>query len=402
MRILSFITTIIISILILGCSKQEIRNNEISLLREADDAISQGNFDEAILILEKIILLDSNEAKAYLKLGLIYEKIRHNPDEAKKYYQKVLDIEKDETLRNQVNKWMRAIEKSGTPEENKEPDGSTDLIRLVLHRNRLDYESQIARVKEQYEKEIKDLKTRLASKSGESESFENSRGDFQSMDSGNPLLEDLKKRIKELESDITVARENDSIHIERYASAQKALEEEKAKYTELEERFFELEKNYRIALARVSELTDEKVTDDRLPDGEKELSEARKRINELQQQLVKSKNDLSIAENDLQKLKAEYQKLINEKSTANTASKTGTTGASKSNSRTKTDIPGVKEVSGDIILYVVQQGDTLSRISEKFYGDRKKWNYIFNMNKDLLKNQNDIKVGDTIKVPILK
>ena len=55
-----------------------------------------------------------------------------------------------------------------------------------------------------------------------------------------------------------------------------------------------------------------------------------------------------------------------------------------------------------MIYYSVQQGDTLSKIAEKFYNDRKKWTQIYNANRTLLKDQNDIKTGDTIKVPIIK
>jgi nucleoid-associated protein YgaU len=114
------------------------------------------------------------------------------------------------------------------------------------------------------------------------------------------------------------------------------------------------------------------------------------------------KNDSAIIETDMEKLKEENQKLKADKAAVTSSKQTEKTGISSTKSKTRTDVPGIKEISGNTILYVVQQGDTLSRIAEKFYGDKRKWNYIFNTNRDLLKSQNDIKVGDTVKVPILK
>jgi len=393
-----------VSLLFAGCSRQEVKKGDNTLLKAADDAISLGNFDEAISTLEKAIALNPNEPRAYLKLGLIYEKIKLDPSAAKEYYKKYLEIETDETLRNQVDKWLNAIDKAETLSINSGSDEAAGLVRLALQQTRIEQESVIAGLKEGYEKEINSLRAKLAgaAKKGEN-GIDISVNDYSKQGViSDPTLEQLKKRIKELESDITVARENDSNHIERFAAAQIALDEEKAKYAELENKFFEFEKNYRAALARINEMTGEKVTDDKLPAAEKELADARKKIGELQQHLIKAKNDSAIIETDMQKLKEENRKLKAEKNTSVSPNPAAKGSTSLTKSKTKTDVPGIKEISGNTIFYVVQQGDTLSRIAEKFYGDKQKWNYIFNMNRDLLKNQNDIKVGDTVKVPILK
>jgi nucleoid-associated protein YgaU len=47
----------------------------------------------------------------------------------------------------------------------------------------------------------------------------------------------------------------------------------------------------------------------------------------------------------------------------------------------------------------VQNGDTLQKISQKFYGTSKKWKNIFEANKDKLKAPDKIRVGQTICVP---
>jgi nucleoid-associated protein YgaU len=49
--------------------------------------------------------------------------------------------------------------------------------------------------------------------------------------------------------------------------------------------------------------------------------------------------------------------------------------------------------------YVVQAGDTLSKIAQKLYGDASKWKEILQANKDTIPNPDLIKVGQEIKIP---
>ena len=49
--------------------------------------------------------------------------------------------------------------------------------------------------------------------------------------------------------------------------------------------------------------------------------------------------------------------------------------------------------------YTVQAGDTLSKISKKFFGDSNKYMTIFNANKDQLKDPDTIKPGQVLKIP---
>lgn len=49
--------------------------------------------------------------------------------------------------------------------------------------------------------------------------------------------------------------------------------------------------------------------------------------------------------------------------------------------------------------YKVASGDTLQKISKKFYGTYKKWQKIYNANKDKIADPNRIKPGITINIP---
>lgn len=52
-------------------------------------------------------------------------------------------------------------------------------------------------------------------------------------------------------------------------------------------------------------------------------------------------------------------------------------------------------------IYVVKEGDTLQKISSKVYGTTKKWQKIYDFNKDSLTDPNKIYPGQKIKIPRL-
>ena len=49
--------------------------------------------------------------------------------------------------------------------------------------------------------------------------------------------------------------------------------------------------------------------------------------------------------------------------------------------------------------YTIQAGDTLSRLSQRHYGDALKWNRIYEANKQTVKNPNYIYIGQKIMIP---
>ena len=49
--------------------------------------------------------------------------------------------------------------------------------------------------------------------------------------------------------------------------------------------------------------------------------------------------------------------------------------------------------------YTVKTGDTLSKISQQFYGDSKDYMRIFNANKDKLKDPDHVNAGQELKIP---
>jgi nucleoid-associated protein YgaU len=49
--------------------------------------------------------------------------------------------------------------------------------------------------------------------------------------------------------------------------------------------------------------------------------------------------------------------------------------------------------------HVVQSGDSLSKIAQKYYGDPSMYTQIFEANRDILKDPNKIFPGQKLKIP---
>ena len=50
-------------------------------------------------------------------------------------------------------------------------------------------------------------------------------------------------------------------------------------------------------------------------------------------------------------------------------------------------------------MHVVQSGESLSKIAQKYYGDPALYTKIFEANRDLLKDPNKIQPGQKLRIP---
>jgi len=57
-------------------------------------------------------------------------------------------------------------------------------------------------------------------------------------------------------------------------------------------------------------------------------------------------------------------------------------------------------VKVDTREYTVKKGDTLSKIAQNEYGKAHRWKYLYELNKDRIKNPNKLKVGQKLIIPI--
>ncbi|MCC6416037.1 MAG: LysM peptidoglycan-binding domain-containing protein, partial [Opitutaceae bacterium] len=49
--------------------------------------------------------------------------------------------------------------------------------------------------------------------------------------------------------------------------------------------------------------------------------------------------------------------------------------------------------------HVVAKGDTLFSLAQKYYSDRSRWRDIYNANRDIMPNENSLRIGMTLRIP---
>lgn len=57
--------------------------------------------------------------------------------------------------------------------------------------------------------------------------------------------------------------------------------------------------------------------------------------------------------------------------------------------------------NGTLHEYTIRKGETIIRVSIKFFGSKRFWPYIANYNRELIKDPDNIPVGTTIKIPAI-
>ncbi len=59
------------------------------------------------------------------------------------------------------------------------------------------------------------------------------------------------------------------------------------------------------------------------------------------------------------------------------------------------------EITGTRTSYTLQEGETLVKVAQKFYGTKDLWPYLVKHNRDLIKNADVVLVGMTLRIPEL-
>jgi nucleoid-associated protein YgaU len=62
-------------------------------------------------------------------------------------------------------------------------------------------------------------------------------------------------------------------------------------------------------------------------------------------------------------------------------------------------VPAPTPVEEKVEYYVIQKGDTLSKIAKQYYGDANKYPVIFEANREVIKNADLIFPGQKIRIP---
>jgi nucleoid-associated protein YgaU len=73
--------------------------------------------------------------------------------------------------------------------------------------------------------------------------------------------------------------------------------------------------------------------------------------------------------------------------------------SSETNYTQESSLPEATMSTGSFEKYTVGKNDTLQKISQKFYGTTKKWNKIYEANRDTLKTPDRVYPGQVLNIP---
>ena len=60
------------------------------------------------------------------------------------------------------------------------------------------------------------------------------------------------------------------------------------------------------------------------------------------------------------------------------------------------------KITGTIATHTLRNGETLTRVALKYYGNKKIWPYLVKHNKSVIKNPDNVPIGTSINVPKLE
>jgi nucleoid-associated protein YgaU len=123
------------------------------------------------------------------------------------------------------------------------------------------------------------------------------------------------------------------------------------------------------------------------------------------QQIIPLRNELRQSEDEINRLARENERLRNRVALmepepgapGRLPTRPGSQTLAPEPVATTTPVPTPTPTPGR--TYVIAEGDTLTRISRKFYGSSGHWEEILAANRDVIKNEKKLPVGDTIKIP---
>jgi nucleoid-associated protein YgaU len=329
-----------------GCGRQS-KVSGSKYMGLGDDAISHGKIRTAIVCFEKEIELNPKNPAPHLRLALIYEHLRRDPAKAKDYYEQYFARETNETKRKLVEQWRR------------EPDDEAPVVEPAGQGEQGSNDTALAAELQETRRKLRealDSNEEFASRIIELEGVE------RDLASNRAALDGLTKERDDLKKQAQT--QGDSL-----ASLTKAFDELKAKYdaatqgasntlAQLQQRVADLE-------ARNAQL-------------EEEQSRAGRRS--LSKRLEEARAALKAAEDKSDQYAAEIEQLHKRIAELEAAQDSST---------------GRRTVT-----HVVQEGETLTAISLKYYGTKDRWKEIYEANRSTIPDPNHIKAGQKLIVPL--
>ena len=126
-KLLWFISAALFAGLVIGCSgnggESKRPNSVTDHIGKGRTFYRQGNYEKAVEMYEKAVILDPSNADAYLQLGIIYDDNIKDEERAVEYYRRYLRLDPDSDKAQRVREWLRESSQAEMP--NRGEEGTT-------------------------------------------------------------------------------------------------------------------------------------------------------------------------------------------------------------------------------------------------------------------------------------
>lgn len=304
MRTTTYLTICLFSLLLFSaCSKSEKspadnKYNQALKLQEAEQ------YKDALRLFHKTVQIDPNYEEAYLQIASIYDDHLEDKDRAVEWYQKYLDISKNEKQKELVKKWLNDA-KIAAMEIKQGAKG--DLARLspqvrnIINQHisferakiKNEYKAKEKNVSAKYKKEIQTLKEQLATYKAENaeikDKLESANIDLQAAQK-NSARTDVRNKLASLLSSSNNDDGKAGVSAQQFVNLKSKFEEQKVQLSQ------ELAKNAQLSRQIVS-LNDSIRSLKQLQKASNKSKVYQKQIDELQEQNTKLAEKVKLLEN---------------------------------------------------------------------------------------------------------
>ena len=364
------------ALLLAGCGGDDEQSEDVNFfMGRGDEELGAGRYKEAITSFEKAIQLQPKLASAHEKLALIYDGVYGDTEQARLYYGRCLELGKNSRKKKQLARWIKELEQKAVEDRqyaSLAPGVESGASGPVLIAAEIEKDQELLN-------EIASFRAKLGEKDRQLVEEAEKRVAFAAEISRlNRESEQLKEVIKVHEEEGGSASEGDQGSKDRIAAQQKLIENlrnEKKNFSDevvrLDKKINELQQEKIDLKARLDQSRKGTATSTETGNPEKKYRDLYRKALILQKAYNMKGEQLDEANKRIKQYLANEKRLL----------------------QTINNLRQIPET------YAVQQGDTLIKISKKIYGNDSRWRDIFNLNKDRMASENDVKIGVVLRMP---
>ena len=348
----SWFVLVVVMVFLSGCggdSSDSSREDSSFFMGRGEKELAEGRYSQSLSSFEKAVEMDPDLIAGHEKLALIYDGLYGDIEKARHYYSRCIELEKNKVKKNQFQQWMDGLDKRD--------QSDWQQIRPAPEGKPGDLQQARTNLKIQQDEELINDSVALRSK--------------------------LERKSRELDKTKNKINEQD----QKIASLAIETKNRKTELLQLRKKSKEMEQANIKLQTQLDQVRKEAIGDTSANELKNRLIKAISINRNLLKHYQDTKTKLAEATERIELYRTREQKFV------------------QTIKKQRSQLAQLRETKQSPPLYttyIVQQGDTFRKIAKAKYGNPGKWQIIYDANRDRVENQNVIKMGTELKIPVLQ